>query len=177
WDAGPAMRRRTAPARERGPPTPQPRLPAAPGRAAAVRRRHAVQRGRLPAAGARTDPVAGEGGRRLVRTGPSPGAVRPARRRDGRAGGVRARRPAARRSAVRALPRPAVPGRRGLLRVLDRLAAGHAGAVPAATTARPLLAGLEARPGCPLPLEPSVPAHLRIAVRAGQLHRPRPALR
>ena len=79
--------------------------------------------------------------RRAGRSPPRRGAGAPAAgsggRPDGPAGGGRAGRPDARRRAVRGRLAP-VPGRRRLLRLLDRLAAGHAGAVPGGARAGPL---------------------------------------
>src|SRR5512132_235179 len=236
--------------RDRGPPPAEPRLPAPPGRAAAVGHRLPVGAARLPAAGAGPHWVGGQGGSGRVRARPGLDAVGPARRDRGRplgpatadaggrrpprarrrrpgrggrgrparllgdrrgrvrrgrrdgpvpgragrrpagrgagtpaagggghpdrpAGGSPARRPAPRRRALRARPRHPVPGRRRLLRLLDRLAAGHAHAVPGGAPAGWGVAAVAARRGVPLPLEPPVPAHLRVPVRAGELHRRR----
>ncbi len=123
--------------------------------------------------GQRRGRVPGGRGRRPAGRRAGAAAAGRGRRPVGPAGGGLAGRAAARGGAVRARPGAPVPGRRRLLRLLERVPAGHADAVPAGARARPLAAALAARRGRPLRLGPPVPADLRVPVRAGQLHRPR----
>ena len=95
----------------------------------------------------------------------------------GAAGSGAARGPTARRRALRDRPRAPVRRRRDLVRVLDHLAARDADTVPGGTRAARRVAALAARRGLPLRLGPAVPANVRAALRARELHRPRRAVR
>ena len=88
--------------------------------------------------GRRRGPVRGRAGRGPSRRGAGTPAAGGRGRPDGPAGGGRAGRAAARRRPVRGRPGAPVPGRRRLVRILDRLPAGHARAVPGGARAGPL---------------------------------------
>ena len=93
------------------------------------------------------------------------------RRRRPAAGRVSARRP--RRSAARFSwsPGASVPGRRGLLWVLDSLVARRCARRSSRSASR--TASLRrAHRGLPLPLGSPVPANVRVPLRAHELHRP-----
>ena len=96
------------------------------------------------------------------------------RRRLGRhraRGGGDSRRAARRGRALRDGARAPVRRPRFLLRRFERAAAPHANAVPGGARGRHRPASHEARRGLPLPLEPPVPAHDGLSLRARELRR------
>src|SRR5207249_3586187 len=66
-----------------------------------------------------------------------------------------------------------LPRGRRLVRVLDRLVARHASALPGRARAQSGAVALAGRRGLQLPLESALPAHVRTALRDRKLHRPR----